>query len=205
MKFYQYYEVKFLLATSIIFYLLSLKYPKFRKVMLTNIIFLMVLFIMYRSPNRDSDLDNKHILSPCDGYVFDVEETENYKKVSIFIPINGVHVQYAPTDGKIVDLQHKAGKFHLAYKSKYKKNERVEIKFYSNPLEQEIDITLYAGRVARRIKPYVEPGDTVERSDKIGIIKFGSRDDIVLPTNTEILIKEGDYVYGGLTGISKIQ
>ena len=132
------------------------------------------------------------IISPADGKVLYAKGN----KISIFMNIFDMHVNLAPYEGKIIRMEYKKGEHKPAYKD-VSKNERMEI--YMDTNIGEIVIIQIAGIFARRILPYVKEGDYVKKGDKIGIIKFGSRVETILPKNCKVLVKEGKKIKAGDT------
>lgn len=164
----------------------------------------------FRDPVRIAPNDPFAIISAADGRVVGIEEiTEpNYlqksvKRVSIFLSIFDVHINRAPVEGQIQYIKYQPGKFHNAMEGKssiYNENNLVGIENHrSRVLVKQI-----AGMIARRIVCYCSPGDSLQMGQKIGMIKFGSRVEIFMPLETEILVKLGDKVKGGETIIGRL-
>jgi phosphatidylserine decarboxylase len=176
------------------------------------LIILWVLILQFfRSPNRKIITDPSKVLSPADGQVVVVEETfekEYFKKpmlqVSIFMsPIN-VHQNRYPVSGKVIYKRHHHGKFLLAWSPKSSiLNERTSMVF-ETAKGQQILMHQVAGFVARRIVCYSKEGMDVVQGGELGFIKFGSRADLYLPLGTEVKVKIGDKVKGGLTSIATL-
>ncbi len=163
----------------------------------------------FRSPNRIITPDASLVLSPADGRVVVVEEAfekEFFKKpmlqVSIFMSPLNVHQNRYPVTGKVLYKRHHHGKFLLAWSPKSSTlNERTSIVFETEN-DQQILMHQVAGFVARRIVCYTREGTTVKQGDELGFIKFGSRADLYLPLGTQVNVKIGDKVKGGLTSIA---
>jgi phosphatidylserine decarboxylase len=173
-------------------------------------IFSFVLFIIilqfFRSPSRNWSVNDKHIICPADGKVVVIEETEELEyfkdkriQVSIFMSPVNVHINRNPISGIIKFVKYHKGKYLVAWDPKSSTdNERTTIVIES---KQGIPVLFrqIAGALARRIVWYVKEGDEVKQSDQFGFIKFGSRVDVFLPLGTEINVKLGDVVKGGIT------
>jgi len=168
------------------------------------------LISFFRIPNRKFIVENGSIIAPADGKVVVIEEiidTEffNEKKlqVSIFMSPLNVHVNRAPIDGEIIYSKYHPGKFLVAWNPKSSTdNERHSIVIKNN----EGDIVLVkqiAGALARRIVNYMRIGQQINQNEEIGFIKFGSRVDLLLPLETNLLVNIGDKVKGGVTVIAK--
>jgi phosphatidylserine decarboxylase len=120
-------------------------------------------------------------------------------RVGVFLGVTDVHVVRAPLDGAVEQREHRPGAHRPAFSKESERNERVQLAV------GEYDLALIAGAFARRIHPYVDRGDAVERGERVGHIAFGSRVDVVLPAGTDvedIRVTEGDTVRAGETVIA---
>lgn len=158
--------------------------------------------IFFRDPKR---IIGKGIVSPADGKIRDLKIEENLVFISIFMGITNVHVNRMPVEGIITEMKRFPGRHLRAYKKESEYNERIIIDIDS-PIG-EIKLVQIAGLIARRIYPYIKKGDKLKKGDKIGIIRFGSRVDIYLPTNKikNVNVKIKDKVYAGVTTIVEIK
>lgn len=149
------------------------------------LIIMMILFVInfYRSKNHISDRRVDLILSPAHGTVADIIEKPEYCHIIIFLSPTDIHRQYMPIDGYIENqVYDRTGQFHLAYKlGKSRYNEKMITSIWSPLLKTPIYVTQVAGLLTRRIESYVEPGTVVEQANPLGIIKLGSRVDILIP------------------------
>jgi len=175
--------------------------------------FLFALFTLYffRDPNPHVPAAPDAIIAPAHGRVDAIEEiTETEfmggpcRRVSVFLSIFDVHVQYAPVAGRIDLSRYRPGQFLNAMKAESAiGNENVLLGIVSSEAaEEKIGVRLIAGWIARRIVPWVEPGDPVARGERISLIQFGSRCDLYLPLTARIRVKQGDKVRGGETVIA---
>ncbi len=123
------------------------------------------------------------------------------QRVSIFLSVIDVHVQNSPVSGKVALFKYTMGQFLNALKAESAVfNENVLLGFEaSEPRGQKVGVRLIAGVIARRIVPWVELGQKVERSERISLIQYGSRCDLYLPREVKIHVKLGDKVKGGET------
>jgi phosphatidylserine decarboxylase len=171
---------------------------------------LLSLFIAYffRNPDRDAPADPRLVLSPADGHVSvvkprDAQNPAAGNVVSIFLSVFDVHVNRTPIAGKITQVQYREGKFLNALNHRSStENEQNLITVQNDRLT--VTFSQIAGVIARRIVFWKKIGDTLSPGERIGLIKFGSRTDIFLPPEVEIVVKKGDRVFGGTSIIGKI-
>lgn len=123
------------------------------------------------------------------------------QRISIFLSVLDVHVQNAPVTGRVALLKHTAGQFMSALRSDCGlHNENVLLGLEADdPAGEKLGVRLIAGVLARRIVPWVKPGDAVQRGDRISLIQFGSRVEVYLPLRAKIRVQVGDRVVGGET------
>lgn len=173
--------------------------------------FLVVNF--FRSPKRNyTGPRHNMVLSSVDGTVVALEETyedECLKRrviqLSVFMSILNVHANWFPVDGKVLMVRHHPGRFYAAYLPKSStENERSTVLIRAEN-GQEILMRQVAGAMARRIMTYAAPGVDASIEDHMGFIKFGSRVDIYLPLDAEILVKIGDKTTGGITPVARLK
>ncbi|MDP6570419.1 MAG: phosphatidylserine decarboxylase [Candidatus Marinimicrobia bacterium] len=163
---------------------------------------LLTLFSLYffRDPQRPP-LKEKGLLSPADGkivQIIEVEDTEmgKAKQISIFLSVFNVHSQRVPETGKVIWKKYHPGKFLAAFNHKASlNNEQTEVLFETKDGER-YKIKQIAGLIARRILNYMEVDNPVERGDRLGFIRFGSRVDIIIPHDFKIAVSLGDVVKG---------
>ena len=165
--------------------------------------------LFFRDPHRDIPGEESAIVSPADGKVMGVdivEEKEFFnsevKKVTIFLSVFDVHINRSPIAGEIKDVRYTAGKFIPANKPEAGKlNERNKIFIEGKNLS--VLVVQIAGLIARRIVCRVQPGMSVGKGHKLGLIRFGSCTELYVPLEAEIMVKEGDRVKGGETIIGR--
>jgi phosphatidylserine decarboxylase len=166
----------------------------------------------FRIPSRHFYLDDNKIIAPADGRVVvieQVEESEYFKdkriQVSIFMSPANVHVNRSPVSGLVTYQKYHAGKYLVAWHPKSsEKNERNTV-VIENEGGVEILIRQIAGKLARKIRFYVEEGDKIGQSNEFGFIKFGSRVDLFLPIGTTIDVDLKQKVKGGITVIGTLR
>ena len=174
---------------------------------------LFALFVLnfFRDPNPRTPRDPEAIVAPAHGKVDVIDETAEpefmggpCRRVSIFLSVMDVHIQYAPAAGEIGFLRHYPGQFLNAMRSDCgMHNENVLYGLESASLPGgKAAVRLIAGLLARRIVPWVAVGDRVEKGERTSLIQFGSRVDIYLPLGTRIAVELGQRVKGGETVIA---
>ena len=171
--------------------------------------FYSMILWFFRNPKRNIIIDSNLILSPADGKIVDIKEVnenEFFKddriKISIFLSITNIHVTRFPISGKIIYNKYHPGKYLLAWHPKSsEKNERTSVVISNNSFGN-ILYRQIAGAVARRIVNYAKTNLEVIQGEDSGFIKFGSRVDIFLPLNSDISVKKGQNVKGGITILS---
>ncbi len=171
-----------------------------------------LVFWFFRVPNREI-LDHKeNVIAPVDGKVVmikEVDETEFLKEkaiqVSIFMSPLNVHICRFPVSGKVIYKKYHPGKYLVAWHEKSSTdNERTTVAVESLT-NHKVVFRQIAGYVARRIVFYCNEGDTAKAGHEFGFIKFGSRMDVFLPLDSEIICKIGDKTKGGIDVIAKMK
>lgn len=167
----------------------------------------LVLFSIYffRDPEREIPTGENLIVSPADGKVIlieQIEESDIFKttvqKVSIFMSVFDVHVNRIPIDGKVTHFNYQKGKFHPAFKEDASyENERTIIVIENNKIK--LLFLQIAGILARRIVCRIRAGSKVTQGDRFGMIKFGSRVDMLLPMEVKLDVKLYQKVKAGTT------
>ncbi|MDO5615338.1 MAG: phosphatidylserine decarboxylase family protein [Cruoricaptor ignavus] len=171
-----------------------------------------LVFWFFRVPNREIIDHKENIIAPVDGKVVmikEVEENEFLKEkaiqISIFMSPLNVHICRYPVSGKVIYKKYHPGKYLVAWHEKSStENERTTVAVES-PMNHKVVFRQIAGYVARRIVFYCNEGDTAKAGHEFGFIKFGSRMDVFLPLDTEIVCKIGDKTKGGIDVIAKMK
>ena len=171
-----------------------------------------LVFWFFRVPNRDIKDHVENVIAPVDGKVVmikEVDETEFLKEkaiqVSIFMSPLNVHICRYPVSGNVIYKKYHPGKYLVAWHEKSStENERTTVAVESLT-KHKVVFRQIAGYVARRIVFYCNEGDNAKAGHEFGFIKFGSRMDIFLPLDTEIICKIGDKTKGGIDVIAKMK
>src|SRR5207247_921602 len=153
---------------------------------------------------RDIPSETRFIVSPADGRVVKVGRVGNVTKLSIFLSILDVNVNRSPMRGRVEAIDYRRGKFKAAFNHAASvENERNIIMIGQGDVK--LVFTQIAGLVARRIVCWKKVGDFVDKGELVGLIRFGSRVDVLLPAGTEAMVEKGTRVRGGATPIAMIQ
>lgn len=164
----------------------------------------------FRDPDRPVPPDPNLIVAPADGRVSDIVELAEkevlktkMRRVGIFLSIFDVHTNRAPIDGRIVYRQHHEG-FCLdaRHPDCPEKNEAMTWAFEN--FLATIVVRQLTGAIARRIVAWANVGDELQKGERFGMIRFGSRTELYLPLDAEVFVKTGDHVSGGSTVIARL-
>ena len=154
----------------------------------------------FRDPARIVPIGEGLVLSPADGRIVAVEETEDpwlqrrALKISVFMNVFNVHSNRAPVDGEVKGRWYNAGKFVNADLAKASTENERNALWFQTPSGQDVTSVQVAGLIARRILCYVGKGDRLARGDRYGFIRFGSRVDVYLPPGSTPKVAIGDRV-----------
>lgn len=167
----------------------------------------------FRSPKRKFSGERENVVvSSVDGKVVALEQTYESEwlkrdviQLSVFMSPFDVHANWFPIDGEVIYVTHHSGRFLSAWLPKSStENERSTVVIRTDD-GREILMRQIAGAMARRIVTYAEPGMAANIEDHMGFIKFGSRVDLFLPLDTEILTEIGSKVVGGVTVVARLK
>jgi len=164
----------------------------------------LALFVtwFFRDPVRAIPADPATIVSPADGKVVRVESVPGGTQVSIFLSVFNVHVNRTPVAGEVVAVERHAGKFLAAWDhAASTENARASVTVRTP--RGEVRFVQVTGLIARRIVCSLRPGQRVERGERYGMIRFGSRMDIFLPPGAAPAVRVGDRVRGGSDVIAR--
>ena len=162
----------------------------------------------FRDPRRSIPSEPGIVVAPADGRVTIVRLADGHENpeslISIFLSPLDVHINRAPIAGQIVEIAYKTGKFVMATKAEARLvNEQNTLIIQSEALT--VRCTQIAGILARRIICWKRKGERVKCGERFGMIKFGSRTDLLLPPTVEVLVREGVQVRGGETVVGRIR
>lgn len=162
----------------------------------------------FRDPERAIPQDPGLIVSPADGKVTEVARIKtpagDRYRISIFLSVFDVHVNRSPVEGVLRDVQYRKGEFLNAMNPVCAERNEQNLAVVECAEGYAVSFTQIAGLLARRIVFNRKPGDRLGRGERVGLIKFGSRTDVVMPGDAEMLVKVGDRVRGGASVLARV-
>jgi len=171
---------------------------------------LLAAFVSYffRNPARAIPGGAKLVVSPADGKVVKVaaveQGSETRCQVSIFLNVFDVHVNRAPIEGELDKLEYRRGRFKVASRDEASRVNEQNVLTIRGP-DATLVMRQIAGLIARRVVCWKKAGQKMERGEVIGLIRFGSRVDLLLPENASVLVCVGDRVKGGSSVIAELK
>ena len=174
------------------------------------LLFLIVYF--FRDPSRRIPTDPAAIVAPADGTIVDVTPLEHYDflggpavRIGIFLSIFNVHINRAPFAGRVLETHYKPGEFLNAMRAdSAARNESMWIGFETlDSPPRRFALRQISGMFARRIVCRLRPGQPVTRGEKFGMIKLGSRTELILPAGVDVLVRPGDKVHAGCDVVAR--
>ncbi len=164
------------------------------------------VFSFFRDPERAIPAEPGAIVSPGDGRVVVVTDEEDAgrpgKRISIFLAVWNVHVNRAPAAGVITKMEYRPGKFLAAMRERASMENEQNV-FTLSTDAGEMVFKQIAGLIARRVVSWKKEGERVARGERIGLVRFGSRVDVWVPKDAEILVKLGENVKGGSSVLAR--
>jgi len=155
------------------------------------------LLVFFRDPERKPAGDEDDAVSPADGRVI----SRSDRMIGIFMNVHNVHVNRAPLSGTVMEIDYKPGGYIPASNKDSDVNERNHVKIKTD--DGEIELTQIAGVLIRRIVSYISEGSQVKRGERIGMIRFGSRVDVMIPEVYTYIVNVGDKVKAGESIIAR--
>jgi len=178
------------------------------KVYVPAVFFLILTLLVlnfFRDPDRTLPADPEAIVSPADGRVVQIAQEEScgrtLRRISIFMSPLDVHVNRAPAGGVLSQVVYQKGSFHIASEERAS-SQNEQNAFTIETSAGPIVVKQIAGLVARRIVFWKRVGDRLQRGERVGLIKFGSRVDVLLDPAIELRIKVGDHDRAGSTALA---
>lgn len=173
-------------------------------------LFWLEIVYFFRDPERTIPVDADAVVSPADGTITHIEEVDEPDfgralRVSIFLSIFNVHVNRLPRSGRVTQIRYFPGAYLDARRSESAvRNEQLWIDMEEDG--RPMRVKQISGAIARRIVCWLKDGETVTKGERLGMIKFGSRTDLLLPasTSTRVCVAVGDVVKGGETVLLRL-
>jgi len=177
-----------------------------------GVIFIFLVIRFFRFPQRNSDLDSNAVYSGADGKIVAIEKVhvdEYFKseriQISVFMSVMNVHINWSPVGGKIVYRRYHPGKHLVAFNPKSSLiNEHTSF-VVQDEAGNEVMMRQIAGALARRIICTPKEGQPIGQGEVIGMIKFGSRVDLLLPADAEVMVNIGDITKGTQTLMARLK
>ena len=164
----------------------------------------------FRDPDRDVPQDPGLVVSPADGRVMIAGPSDrrwappgDWNQITIFLSPMDVHMNRIPVAGRVTRIDYRPGKFLPAYNEASNDNEMNEI--WIDHDGQTIVVRQVVGILARRIVCRISEGQSLDRGERIGLMKFGSRMDVFLPTSANLRVSVGERVIGGVTVLATLR
>jgi len=194
-----------LCATTLVLWFHPLKiFPLILSVF--SLCFLCLLLVFFRDPQREI---GEGIVAAADGRIRAItdEHDENLgdcTRISTFMNLHNVHVNRMPLDGRIKNMTHHPGSHLPAFQKESEKNERVILLIETS--QGSLKVIQIAGTLARRIVPYVKQGDSLKKGEKLGLIRLGSRVDVLVQRNMikHVLVTVGQHVKAGEDSLAQL-
>ncbi len=167
-------------------------------------------FVFFRDPDRTAPADSAIVVAAADGVVVEIAEyeesevvRETMRRVAIFLSVFDVHTNRAPIDGRVIYRESHEGLCLDARNPECSKQNEAMTWAFENP-RATLVVRQITGAIARRIVGWSQVGDRVEKGERFGMIRFGSRTEIYLPLSATVLVKVGDRVAGGASAIARL-
>jgi len=201
-------EATWILGTLAAGWLISLAFFPVLSILFSGLLLFTLYF--FRNPERVPSGDEITAVSAADGVVTTIDEVDEgeflktkMRRIGIFLSVFDVHVNRSPIAGEVTHSEPKPGGFRDARDPQSSILNQSRTWVISGPVGT-ILVKQITGAIARRICPWAVVGDTLGRGERFGMIRFGSRTEIFLPMEAEVLVKLGDRVRGGETPVAKL-
>jgi phosphatidylserine decarboxylase len=164
----------------------------------------------FRDPERQIPWEPGLVVSPADGKVVRVDEVAEpefcqgpARRVAVFMNIFDVHVNRSPVVGVVKEMRHQAGEYKAAFRPDVARRNEQQALMLESEAGRRVLVVQIAGILARRIIPFVKPGQELARGERLGMICFGSRVDLYLPLDSDVQVKVGDRLKAGSSIIGR--
>jgi phosphatidylserine decarboxylase len=202
------FEARWILAVLVVLGALSLLFSPW--VSLFFVLLILSTLAFFRDPERNVPTEPELVVAAADGMVVEIAEREEpevvrqrMQRVAIFLSVFDVHTNRAPIDGRIIYRQHHQGLCLDARKPECSDKNEAMTWAFENP-RATLVVRQITGAIARRIVGWSEVGDRLQKGERFGMIRFGSRTEVYLPLDATVLVKVGDRVAGGSSVIARL-
>ena len=168
------------------------------------------VLLFFRDPTRGFEGPASDVIAAADGVVTRIDTIEDpavgegrFHRVVTFLSAFDVHIQRVPADGEVAVSKLKSGRKVAAFRADAGDVNESHLTVIVRPNGDRLGVRQIVGLMARRIVCYLEPGQTVRRGQHLGLIKFGSRVDLLVPETYEVLVKKGDRMRNGETRVAR--
>jgi phosphatidylserine decarboxylase len=201
-------EARWILVILVVLALVSLFFSTW--LFLLFLILIAYTFYFFRDPERSVPADPNVIVAAADGTITDIIEIDEAdvlktktRRVGIFLSIFDVHINRSPVAGRIIFRQPRQGLCVDARRPECSEKNEAMTWAFENP-DVTVVVRQLTGAIARRIVAWADVGDELNKGDRIGMIRFGSRTEVYLPLAATVLVKVGEHVAGGSTIIARL-
>ncbi|HEV8579263.1 MAG TPA: phosphatidylserine decarboxylase [Thermoanaerobaculia bacterium] len=170
----------------------------------------LLVLLFFRDPKRSYEGEVGFVLAPADGLITRVDTIEDaeigpgrFHRVVTFLSVFDVHVQRVPTAGEVIASRYRRGRKVAAFREDAGEVNEKHLTVIRRPTGDLVAVRQIAGLLARRVVCYLKEGDHVHRGQSMGLIKFGSRVDLLVPESYEVLVKKGDRLKNGATPVAR--
>ena len=208
MRFQTLFEARWIFVVLLVLATLSLLISPW--LALLFLVLIAYTFAFFRDPERDAPSEPDVVVAAADGVVVEIaelEETEvvrgTMRRVAIFLSVFDVHTNRAPISGRIIYREHHEGLCLDARNPQCSTRNEAMTWAFENP-RATLVVRQITGAIARRIVGWSQVGDTLEKGERFGMIRFGSRTEVYLPLSATVLVRVGDRVVGGSSPIARL-
>jgi phosphatidylserine decarboxylase len=170
----------------------------------------LLILLFFRDPHRAYDGEDGVVLAAADGLITRVDEIEDaevgpgrHQRIVTFLSVFDVHVQRVPAGGQVIASRYAAGRKVAAFREDAGEVNEKHLTVIRRENGDLVGVRQIAGLLARRVVCYLQEGDKVHRGQSMGLIKFGSRVDLLVPAGYRVLVKKGDRVKNGVTPMAR--
>lgn len=174
-----------------------------------SLVVALAVLLFFRNPSRRYDGDPQAILAPADGFVTGIDSVKDetlgpgsFHRIVTFLSLFDVHVQRTPASGEVIRSRYSPGRKVAAFRAHADEVNEQHLTVIQHPGGDRVGVRQIAGLLARRVVCYLKEEDRVERGQLLGLIKFGSRVDLLVPESYQILVRRGEHVRNGETVVA---